>query len=890
MKIRLVLTAMAVLLAMGNLTAWAQQTIPFASTPDGSVALAEECSIFAHQLLRGRKLTPAALRMSAALYRAAAKLDPTEPRFARSLVDVLLKLGDTEAATKALTDYRMLVPDDQTAQVQQIDLYLQSPMMQSNDQRLTYMKQLLYKKALPAEVRSEVAVRCYRLLANRADYPGALKMLDTAINLNPLNITALRTRFYLTQDSASPVNRIDQMAAIFVANPTDPVVASRIAEQLAQLGLVDLSTRMYGLANRIYQATFSRPDPAFFLGAGSELLVGGHGDDATGPIDAYVTMAVDDPDGWYLGLSAARYASAQDPKDRDLAETNRNALRKATIALTNRLQDVRLSIGDKEATTRPLDAPSASVLPVLTDDVKRISDSKDDQVKAQYIGAVSSLAWLDLFYQHDADAAQPLIDVLAKLLPSSDPALGRLTGWQLYVRGDTAGATAKFKPLAKTDPLSDLGLVLIDLASPDAQAKAEVAAQRLLNEHPSGVIGAILWVELSPYKATIEPPPQAKGASEVIANMPQSTVDILSSPQSFYLASLEPLQMSYDFGQPILVRVRIENISSTPLAIGDLAPMKPTIWFDAFLRGMVERSVTGCAIGRIDQRLVLQPGKQVSTIVRMDQDALEPVLNAYNSINLGLNFTMVLNPVQLKPTSPDQLPEARSGLCGYSTQLSNLIERTPTPIETEDERKALLAQLNAEDGDLALRVIKVLALYAAQLRGNAQTQSVSDDFISHIRKVKNPSPSVTAWQKYILEQLDDPDSQVADIKEMASVSDPKRWQSRLLALLAASVLKPGEADDITEQLASDSDPIISEFATGLQEAQKISTTQPAANISAMPTLKSDNSATPQVAPDAAPGGGSSSTPPAGDTPTAPLGGDNTTAPPAGDAPAMPAQQ
>jgi tetratricopeptide (TPR) repeat protein len=831
MKIRLVLGAMAILLATAILPARADDTgTPPPQPPDGSNALAEECFTFAHQILRSRKMTPAALKMSAALYRAAVKLDPNEPRFSRSLIDNLLQMGDEAAAMNVLTEYRKLVPDDQSAQVQAMDLYLRSAELQSNDQRLAYLRTILYSKRISPEVRSEAAFRCYRVLADRADYTGALKMLDTAIHLNAFNITALRTRFVLTQDSASPVDRMTQMTAIFEANPTDAAVASRIAEQLAQLGAVDDSLKWYALAHRLYQTTMTPPDPAFLLGAASEYLIAGRAEEAFIPIAEYLYMAPDDPDGWYLLLSTAKYESIQDSQDKVSSDVFNNALRKSTIALTNRLQNVRLAIGESESTTRPLDAPSASVLPVLTNDLSLLSKATDPQMKPRYIEAVSALAWLDLFYLHDADAAQPLMDVLGKLLPKENPALGRLAGWQLLDRGDPAGAIAKFKPLAKDDPLSALGLNLANLGSSGTRTKGMVAAQRMLNEHPAGVLGAVAWVELSPYKASVEPSSLAKAASTVADNVPQSTIDLMSTPSAFYIASVEPVRSEFDFGEPIVVRVSLANIGPVPLPIGDLSPIKPEIWFDAYFRGMMEQSVPGAAIGRLDQRLVLMPGKQVSTLVRVDQDSLEPWLNDNPGINLGINLTIIVNPVEQKPSSPGQPPVAKPGLCGYSTQLASLIERVPTPVGTSEQRSNLMSRLNSEDGGERLRVIKVMALYAAQFRGNTDTQSIADQFIARIRKLRGLSKSVNAWKQYILEQLDDPGRQDEDIQEMSKSAD---WQSRLLSLLAVSVLDPARGTDLSGQLISDAEPAVSGFAAGLQDAEKASTTQPAAEVGVM---------------------------------------------------------
>ncbi len=151
MRNRWVIGLMMAILAMSMGCALADdQPDPNAPTdPDGSITLSEYLATFAHQILRQDKMPAKALDLSAALYQATIRLNPTEPRFSRALADIYLELNDTNGAIYALKTYLNLEPADQTAMVQQIDVYLRTPQMQSLVQRLHYLRSLLQVQQIP---------------------------------------------------------------------------------------------------------------------------------------------------------------------------------------------------------------------------------------------------------------------------------------------------------------------------------------------------------------------------------------------------------------------------------------------------------------------------------------------------------------------------------------------------------------------------------------------------------------------------------------------------------------------------------------------------------------------------------------------------------------------
>ena len=793
--------------------------------PEGAIALAEHFCTFAHQTFHQDKIPLKALQLDAALYRAAMKLDPTEPRFPRALADIMLEMNDVPGATDALKKYMALDPADQTAQTQFIDLCLASDQMQSLNQRLTYLRFLLEKQQIPDPVKSEVAFRAAQLLMDRGQNDEALKLLDAARVLNPMNLKALRIRYIMTQADALPVDRVQQLLQILQANPADPVVASRLAEQLAQLGLVGPSITWYGVADQLYNVTKVRADPAFVLGASSELLLGKHAEDAARLAARYTVALPEDADGWFVILSVLKFQLSlyQDQAMRDVQAAT---IQKASIAISNRILVLRKMTGDTSATTRPVDSPTDTVLPDLSDDAGRFGATQYRELLGLYESSLESLAWLDLYYRHDAAAATPLIDDLARIALPNDPTLLRLQAWKQYVAGDPKGALPKLQALASQDPLAALARILIELSDPATQPRAVVKAQKLLNDHACGVIAAVLWSAFTDYHLSVEPSADSASVATLTANVPQSFLQLVTEPRGFYTVEITPIKSAFHFGEPILVRVTMQNISTVNMAIGDGCAVRPELWFDAHLRGAMNQGVAGVAVGRLDQRLVLAPGNSVSTVVRVDQDALHQLFVNDPRVDLAVNLLLVMNPtVPQQQNAQSQAAIAEPGICGYAQPSSDLIAREPTPIETPQQRLALYQALSSDDGGEKIRAMDVIAAYLKLLNGNndPSAQAIVAELLGKLHRVDNAGKDcVLSFQQYLLASAATGPEQAEAVNDMAN--DP-HWQTQLLALQLANQMGD-KGVPIADQLSGSKDPIVRDYAAALSESLQAAATQP----------------------------------------------------------------
>jgi tetratricopeptide (TPR) repeat protein len=799
--------------------AWADDTNAPPADADGSVALASRFESLARQTLRASNLSSSAWLQSSLLLKAAVQLDPNEPSYGRLLADDLLSINDGPGAIAALKAYTLLDPDDQTAQVQLIDLYLAK--MQSADEKIKYLHAIVAKEPITPEVRSAAAERCARLLLARSEPADALTMLNTALELNHLNIEAMRLKYDMTAAAASPMDRVMQLFSMLQASPSDPTLSTRLARQLADAGLIDESLQWFGYANQIYNAAGLRPDPLFACGIASELIVASRITDADKILSPFAADQPDNVQGWLLYATASKYQAESNPDDQVIQAANNDLLRQAEIGLGNRVLELRAQAGATDATTRPMDSPTVPALPDLSGDPDLLVKANNTELTDDYIYTVTSLAWFELYYRHDAAAADPLLSILGKMLSNRDVQLARLRGWRQFIGGDPVAATTKLVAVQAADPLAALGLILIDLNDPKKQQDAINRGKQLLQDNPSGLTAATILASLHKYDVSLEASPRSEAVATAVDNWPRDIFQIISQPRSMYVINAEPVKDDYLVGEPILIRVTIENVGNTDLSIGPDGALHPDLWFDAYLRGLDMRSFAGAAFDRIDQRLVLPVGQTVTKIVRVDDGALYGIFNENPGISLTVNFGIVTNPMAVQASGGMGTSLGRPGPGGYGAQLNRMVLRDPVPFGSDSAREDMLNALLVGDGGTKIRMLDILSSYLAEMPSGASpdTLAIGQKFASHIHQAcDDKTPAVAAWAKFVLANISAADDRATILAQMET--DPN-WQSRFTALVFRSLAKDQTAIPVHD-LTKDKNPLVRSFAAAL--ASRVSAT------------------------------------------------------------------
>jgi tetratricopeptide (TPR) repeat protein len=790
-----------------------------------AIELAERLESLAYGDTDSPNAIPAAWREAEALLKAAARLNPAEPRFTRMLYQACIGAEDSSGAQAALLSYLTAVPDDQYAQAKLIDLYLAR--MQTAESMLNYMRSLVGKTALPGPVRAHAAVICAQTLLERSQRDEALKMLNTALQIDPLCISALRIKLNLTGDEG-PSRRCGLLLAILRANPLDADAATTLADQLALLGLPEASAIWYAQAATIYQYTNQPRSQQLGKGASTELYLCDHGSDAQQLLDIYLNSVPDDADAWTIRLAIA--------EDTPSGESAYQALtHRAVNAALHALQSIRAAMGDENAeadaaaaaaapaatqpaplagstpppTTQPLDPT-----PDMSDDMRLLVRADQRQLTDDYINAVGNLAWIRLYFLRDAgEETQRVIDVLAGLLRPDDPLLARLTGWSYLVRGQWPEARQKLGAVADRDAYAAMGMVYV-LDQAGNRAGGDLLAQRLLALHPSGPLAAVLFSAFHGRGAKIIPMPQADAVTAAVQAFPRDWLNIFTQPQEFYTVTAEPLEREVVFPQAILARITIQNVGDYDITMGDQGTLRPQMVFDAVMRGLVDKQIGQTAYDQFWQRLVLAKGQFASQIVRLDRGDLLTQLTQQPDVPIDVQFSVIFNPI-----AGDQGYVV--GPAGCRAPFIAMSERSATSIDTADERKKLYDLLSKGRPEQRMRAVTAAGTFYGRLRTAAagitinQSVAMAKEMFDHtLAASSDADPMVQAWARYYAIAISPPDRQ-ADLVQQLAQSDA--WYGRLLAVIAAEKSLPDGGAVAAGALSGDPDPVVRDYASAVSD-------------------------------------------------------------------------
>jgi hypothetical protein len=293
------------------------------------------------------------------------------------------------------------------------------------------------------------------------------------------------------------------------------------------------------------------------------------------------------------------------------------------------------------------------------------------------------------------------------------------------------------------------------------------------------------------------------------------------------------VKTSHQYGEPILLRVTVQNISEFDLTVGADGIIRDDLWFDAQQRGISSQPFPGIAFDRLAGPVVLPARKSMTQIVRASQGALAEFLAQNPTMSLQLAFTAVTNPV----TQGDKV---EPGPAGQRVTSPRLAERRGIPNNAGVvEQRALAAMSNGETADRMLAVEQVAAFvpfYGAapvndQEAGAVEAKKKSLMALLDVlrRGSADADPGVRAWALYCNAWIGTKEDRAAAVESMAG--DPA-WQSRLLAALLSQRTALGRAT-IAKLAESDADPIVKDYAAAV--AKLPATTQPSTQATTQPT-------------------------------------------------------
>jgi hypothetical protein len=765
------------------------------------------------------------IKQLAAMLAGSSKLAPRDARLARLTADAMQRAGDYQGTLDALKAAHTAEPADQFTTLRIIEQYASK--METAAEKLSYYKQILGTVQQPNAIRARAGVEAAQLLYDRGQPDAADKTLSEALRLNAVDPSGLRLRYQMLSPTASAYERAVALMALLKANPAQPAYTAALADQLGQAGLAAEAVPWYRLTLSL--TTFSgSTDLNAARNAIVEMLLSDQSPDAGNLADRLVKIQPSLAVNWFLKLAVMQGNGNADDYQAALQQA-RTAITNTLVMRVNALAGASsgAGAGDKP-TTRPISDPGPYPPPNLALTVAQLNQSGKAADKASFVSATYDLALLELLFAQQPTIAAPLLDAMSAVLPANDPQLALLQGWSAVESGQAEEARARLTPLAKENPLAQLGL--IRLMTAQQHDAAATAARVLLSANPSGTVAAILSNQLRTLDAHIVLSSQSQTLAEAADSFPTTWLRVLEQPQSFYAIHVEPLYVACDYGQPMLARVTIQNLTTNDLTIGPDGVLQRGMVFGAQVRGLEDKNFASAAYEELAGPLVLAERASMSQVVRVDQFALAQYLDANPDEAMAVYATAETNP------GPGPGGVAVPGPGGYQVQFLKVFSRLAEPIGSVIYQRALT---NLEEGSTAtgrqkIADLDLLARQVELLNAHPNGERVAGIQLEHLHRARSDAlPAVAAWAGYLSSMVAEPGQRRDLLRDMAGNSD---WRQREMALVGAASLKPVEALALARKLAEDPEPSVRALAgarVGLAEVEvkgagAASASQPAA--------------------------------------------------------------
>jgi tetratricopeptide (TPR) repeat protein len=773
----------------------------------------------------------AAWKRSIALLEAAQRLNPKAPRFPRLIAMARLHVNDPDGAIEAVRAYRKLAPADRQAQVQLIDLY--AGKMETVDAKLTYLRGLVEKEDLAPEIRAHVASRCAALLLQRSRQEAA-HMAKRAVELYPL-AEATGQYYELAGRELEIGERVKALAAVLKANPDQVGYLNEMAGLLAGEGLTEQSIDWYGAAlSVIMRSGPSRPAGFhdLLINYASAQIIAGKISTADSFLGQMLQEMPRDPDAWFLKLTLVRMAPSQTSNEQIL-EMARNAL----VGRWNAVHDEILNPATSQpaAASQPADAAAAKdagppgTMPAKIEPadpgavVAKLKGGDNPDAKSAAVGALSDLAWFEVYYANQPAAAKRWIDTLSQI-GAEEALVTRLNGWSALQAGQVGQAREILGKIAEGDALARLGVIKVDEG--EKKPVDEEAVRKLLDGHRVGLVGAVLWEALRGTKVSPTTRSSASGIASALASFPKDWLMLWDqrAARRVYDLRIEPVTTNVAYGDPLLFTMTVRNAGSQDIEIGADALLRPDLWFDGQILGMDRRTFRGVAYDQLGGEIVLRPRATTSQVVRMDVGELRAALAGNVGTMTRVNGDVVTNPLI---ASGGAVP-GPGGLAANFDRSGVLVGIQVGTAAGRKQLDGLLASTAPVDRLHAADVIAGVNLLAGKKDASPELKKLAGELNASLVKLRaDGAAAVSGWASY-LEATTAVGEQGGTVPmEMAKSGE---WTTRLLSLFVGG----RNQKDVAGALVEDADATVKEAAGATVELLNAPTTQAATQPSSMP--------------------------------------------------------
>jgi tetratricopeptide (TPR) repeat protein len=751
---RTVPLALAVtLLAAAPLAALAQQTQPTQTRPQApsqAMLLAGESLLHsATNMIHSPPQTPGRAGRLLTNTRYAHRLLPADPEANLLLAGLYETQDRTREAAETLATYLAHEREDYATATRW--LALRTRLLNTADARLAFYKSVRDDEDWPEPIRSEAAILMAAIFQGQGDRQGEIAAIERALELDPLNPTALQARLGLTED-ASLSQRVQTLQALLATNPRAVSVAADLARLLAEAGLYEQSLQVYDFAWQVARA---------------------HGQE---PADAqnFLTQYLD------AMLDAGQYTQAVERFAPMLRPMYNNVDFLALLAEAYRRTD-------QQTKARPL----------IERIEKLLQPDEDTQPGVTHL---VRLAWFHLITD---PAPQKALEYAqqASARDADNPLVQRVLGAAQLAAGAAAQGARTLADLEQLDAYSSALLAGYFNERSDP-ARARQVVERAIDGPRSGPGFRRLRQLAASMNITLEP--RIEELEEL------AFIDMGTHPERYISLRLQ-LPRTVAPGEPIEARAVLTNTSQRTVAIGDWGLLEPTLAMVVEV-GQDGKAATfdSLPVLRWAAPRYLKPGRSISARVRLDVGLLREYLHPRALSQLQLVVRPVLAPrvgrgevssalpqLTLEPSTIERVDVVRA----YMPQAQ---------LDAENYRKALgYIVRDIKRGDLPTRMNaagKVASLLATVREVEVGKGSVPDALSKAVDKpvllsmlnavLKDRSPVVRA------QMLKDLQNARVDGSIMGLLADTLRDESPLVRFRAAELIGSSDHRGGTDVLMS----------------------------------------------------------------------------------------
>ncbi|MGC4005113.1 MAG: hypothetical protein QM811_19165 [Pirellulales bacterium] len=281
-------------------------------------------------------------------------------------------------------------------------------------------------------------------------------------------------------------------------------------------------------------------------------------------------------------------------------------------------------------------------MPDVAADVEKLKTMGDAKLGNDYLGALADIAWLDAFFNGKMPE-DSVVKGIEAILGKDSPLMARLEGFVAFNNNQYDDAKVKFSAIAKNDPLASAALLAIRAkAGEDKNALVNDAAQ-LVASVPVDVWSTTIRYLLSDFGPVKFRTPDAEALRTEILKLPDDWMDFPKDPGNYYTMDIDPATVGVYPGQPMFMKLQIQNISPYPLVIGPGGVIDQNIVIDASIRSPISQYIPAVGIARLTGKLVLQPRQTTSAYVRVDSGDLNGLLATVPNNDVTIYTSAVSN-------------------------------------------------------------------------------------------------------------------------------------------------------------------------------------------------------------------------------------------------------